>query len=670
MSRLTLVLLVTLTTLTHAFFDKDYRGPPRNSRPHHPFKPPGFHGPKRGKYSRQPGLKPSRGRRPSRGYKRPPPFSIGHGHDHIDDHHHGGHGNTPYGHGSHHDRDEGHFDHHDSDSLHDHHDPDSHHHGGYDSHSHGKTPYSHGSHHDSDKGHFDHHDPDSHHHIGYDSHGHGNTPYGHGSHYGSLKGHHHHDHGHHGQTTSGSESHRGSQESHGKRLKHHTKKLPTSTPADLSLFRLQCPLTGEAVDRGEAEETICQGFIPDCTKNSHVRSIDGTCTNLDKPTQGAAGTPFRRLGGPYYDRVGDSNSAQRNKDLPDPMALSRDLFTDLDLSVHSDSEVDTKHTMFALAFMQYVFSDVSKRAVAASETTCCEQETNPECAGTPEFVASSEATETCSSITFTSELGALGELCYSNFGFGEDTMRDCDTDLVCVQDEVSDTGFKGICRTECSSDEQDVCSALGATGANTMGKMCYKDTEDNPVCYCMPNEVDVGDDGCAQTCNQDSDCDADVVCIDPDRDGQATCYASGTCSDCGDSGICYTSDSGATGQCFYPHKYLDNLGLASCTMADTTCGSSEICMPLREMISELTLEYTNIIVDPVNLMGVTDTQGLCVPEGSTTTGVLISTPDCASGALFGELDGLDVCACDFGDSTTTSAYYSSATNNICSSLVT
>ena len=31
-------------------------------------------------------------------------------------------------------------------------------------------------------------------------------------------------------------------------------------------------------------------------------------------------------------------------------------------------------------------------------------------------------------------------------------------------------------------------------------------------------------------------------------------------------------------------------------------------MPLREMISELTLEYTNIIVDPVNLMGVTDTQ--------------------------------------------------------------
>jgi len=663
MGRLAVVLLVTLTTLTHAFFsDKDYRGPPRKKfSPPHVFKPQGFHGHKRGKYGEQ-GWKPSRGRRPSRGYKKPSPFTIGHGH-HDKYSHYG-----PSDHGyDHHDPDSD-YDHHAPDSDYDHYDHDSHHREGYDGHhkGHGNNAHNHGGH-GNKAHHHGGHGNKAHHHGGHGNnahhHAHGKTPYGHGSHYGSDKGYHgsikghydhhdHHDHYHHGQTPYGYGPHKGSQGNYEKGLKHQTEKLPTSTPADLPLENLQCPLTGEVVDRGEAEETICQGFIPDCTKNSHVRSIDGTCTNLDKPTQGAAGTPFRRLGGPYYDRVGESNSAQRNKDLPDPMALSRDLLTDLDLSVHSNSEVDTKHTMFAVAFMQYVFSDVSKRAEPASGTTCCQQETDSDCAGTPEFVGSSEATEECPATAFTSGLGAQGELCYSNFGFGEGTMRDCDTGLVCVHDEVSDTdpamSYKGICRPECSEAEEMFCWEE-VEGTNTMAKMCYRDAADMAVCYCMPNEVDVGDFQCAQTCNQDSDCDGNV-CIDPDRDGGATCYAAGTCTNCGDSGICYTPYDASPDQCFYPHKYYDNLGLASCSMDDPACGAEEHCMPLLEMSSALESQYS-ILVDPVNLRGVTDTQGLCVPS------LIEVSPVCATNALFGDLDGLNVCVCDFTDTVTSDVYF-------------
>ena len=98
-----------------------------------------------------------------------------------------------------------------------------------------------------------------------------------------------------------------------------------------------------------------------------------------------------------------------------------------------------------------------------------------------------------------------------------------------------------------------------------------------------------------------------IILIYEDRDGGATCYAAGSCGNCGDSGICYTRYDDVIDQCFYPHKYYDNLGLASCSMDDPACGSEEHCMPLLAMSSALAAEY-RILVDPVNLIGVTDTQ--------------------------------------------------------------
>jgi len=266
------------------------------------------------------------------------------------------------------------------------------------------------------------------------------------------------------------------------------------------------------------------------------------------------------------------------------MFLSKAIFEGLQADRVPEIELDGESSMFTVAWLQMIADDVSSRGVYAPEEgalTCCDPD-NPECVGIPEYVAASTKASRsrepeCTAPGFVTagnsdlengdanlrmgeapdvsvdvNLGGLNEMCYQGFGFGVGTYRDCDESLyVCVHQEIHNkNNFKGTCQRRCGREELKNCPA---------NKLCYVNDAEEAVCHCWPNEVDIGI-GCEAVCSSDADCDEDMQCIDPDRDGSPTCYD--YCSTpCGHSGTCYIDYVDGDDKCFCAQGFTTINGL-------------------------------------------------------------------------------------------------------------
>ena len=118
-------------------------------------------------------------------------------------------------------------------------------------------------------------------------------------------------------------------------------------------------------------------ITPICSPNSPYRTIDGTCNNLANPTQGAAGTPFRRMLPAHYE---DGISSIRGEiqhygnilpigpfDAPIPSArlISQSIVLDKPFD-----ELQASHML--MQFGQYLEHDVTRTPGLAADCVGCQ----------------------------------------------------------------------------------------------------------------------------------------------------------------------------------------------------------------------------------------------------------------------------------------------------------
>ena len=88
-----------------------------------------------------------------------------------------------------------------------------------------------------------------------------------------------------------------------------------------------------------------------CNRYARFRTFDGTCNNLQRPTDGAAGTAFGRLLPPAYDDGIDVPRGGQNG-LPNPRNVSLALFRDV-------NRPNTRLTHMAMTFGQFLAHDIT-----------------------------------------------------------------------------------------------------------------------------------------------------------------------------------------------------------------------------------------------------------------------------------------------------------------------
>jgi peroxidase len=99
---------------------------------------------------------------------------------------------------------------------------------------------------------------------------------------------------------------------------------------------------------------VCPPFLSgvECRPGKY-RRVDGLCNNLEKPTWGAAHTPFQRLIGPLYsDSINSPRVSVTGRDLPPSRVVSR--------TIHPDEGYhDHAGTVMIVAWGQFMDHDLT-----------------------------------------------------------------------------------------------------------------------------------------------------------------------------------------------------------------------------------------------------------------------------------------------------------------------